>query len=256
MESSLLRQTTKGGHMERSVGALVLNWNQSHLIEPHINMLKKQVDHIKFLQTNRPLKVYEREHGYSKVEDNSIEVVNKLFPEIEVHRIKVEDDDESMMFSSLWNQGLELMKDYDMVLKLDLDQFFTDEDFEKFINIIRKSDHKNIALDWSRNSINYYLDLDHGLMDQSEKDPLAVDPNYAFGPLLQYPHDKAIWNTDVIMHHLRNFKPWVTQDWVDGIEPSPYGIYSLDLLKRYGYNGDWFTAPKEIKNKFNGWKSA
>jgi hypothetical protein len=53
-----------------------------------------------------------------------------------------------------------------------------------------------------------------------------------------------------MMHHLRNFKEWVTEDWINFNGVNPYGEYAKDLVARYTPNNEWIKAPQEIKDLF------
>ena len=236
--------------MNKKVASIILNWNMERFLVPHIEMLKPNVDKIIFIQCNRPFAPYRIEHNYSTTPDNSENIVREKYPEIEVFNYEPEDTDTSMMFANAWNFGMSKLQDYDLVTKFDVDQFFTQEDLKLFIDTTKKYAYKNYGLNWKWQSVNYYYDLDHGLINQLERDPLIIDPKYTFGPLLSYPHQLKLIDKPIMMHHLRNFKEWVTEDWINFNGVNPYGEYAKDLVARYTPNNEWIKAPQEIKDLF------
>lgn len=236
---------------EPKIASIVLNWNMEQWLVPHIEMLSSQVDKIIYIQPTRPFEPYRREHGYSLKPDNSEDIIRRNYPEIEIYHYEPEDEDPAWMFSNAWNFGLEKLQAFDLITKFDVDQFFTKDDFKQLIDYVKSANYPCYALDWATQSINYYKDLDHGLKDQLETDPLIISPDYKFGALLEYPARKHIVDLDITMHHLRQFKNWVTSEWLSGDIPSPHGVYSTDLLRQYGNNGTWYIAPAEIKTLFD-----
>ena len=238
----------------RTLSAVVPVWNEERFIIPHIKMLEKQVDEIIVVLGDRPLAPYKREHAYSDIPDRSEELIRSTFQSIPIFNYTTIDEDGSMMFSNIWNFGRTKVGT-DMALKLDCDMFFTQKDLATFIQFIRESKYKNIAIAWELDSINYYLDLDHGLKDQVETDTLVFDPAYELKNSLDYPHEKFIADLGITLHHCRGFnKPLVTQEWIDGLCAFPSGVTSTNLVKEYGNEDKWFVAPQEIKNLLRGGK--
>jgi hypothetical protein len=236
--------------MSKKIASIILNWNMERFLVPHIEMLKPYTDKIIFIQCTRPFEPYRAEHNYLTTPDNSEKIVREKYPEIEIFSYEPEDKDTEMMFANAWNFGMSKLQDYDLVTKFDIDQFFTQEDLKTFLDITKKYAYKNYGLDWTRQSVNYYYDLDHGLINQLEKDPLIIDPKFEFGPLLTYPHQIKIIEQPIMMHHLRNFKEWVTEDWINFKGVNPYGEYAKDMVAKYTPNNEWIKAPQEIKDLF------
>lgn len=234
----------------RKIASIILNWNMERFLVPHIEMLKPHVDKIIFIQCTRPFEPYRIEHNYSVIPDNSENIVREKYPEIEIFTYEPEDKNPAMMFSNAWNFGMSKLTDYDLVTKFDVDQFFTQEDLKTFIDYAKESFYNNYGLDWSKQSINYHQDFDHGVQNEVERDPLIINPNFEFGPLLQYPFPIKIVDKPIMMHHFRSFKEWVTPEWIEFKVPSRYGVYAKDLVERYTPNNEWIKTPEEIKDLF------
>ena len=234
----------------KKIASILLNWNMEKFLVPHIEMLKPHVNKIIFIQCTRPFEPYRIEHNYDTEPDNSEKIVRNNYPEIEVFNYRPEDKDTKMMFSNAWNFGMSKLQNFDLVTKFDVDQFFTQDDFLKIFNEIQTTNFENYGLDWSKQSINYHQDFEHGVSDEVETDPLIVNPKYKFGPLLSYSFPIHILEADVKMHHFRSFKEWVTPEWINFEVPSRYGVYAKDLVQKYTPNNDWIKAPEEIKDLF------
>lgn len=234
----------------RKVASIILNWNMERFLVPHIEMLKPNVDKIIFIQCTRPFEPYRIEHNYSITPDNSEKIVREKYPDIEVFVYEPEDSDPSMMFANAWNFGMSKLQDYDLVTKFDVDQFFTQEDLKTFLDYSRKYLYNNYGLEWIKQSVNYYYDFDHGVMDQVEIDPLIINPKFQFGTLLNYPYPIKIVDKPIIMHHFRQFKDWVTPDWLNFQTTSRYGINAADLVLNHTPNNEWLKCPEEIKELF------
>jgi hypothetical protein len=234
----------------KKVASIILNWNMEKFLVPHIEMIKPHVDKIIFIQCTRPFKPYKNEHNYSIIPDNSEKIVRKKYPEIEVFNYEPEDTNYSLMFSNAWNFGMSKLQDFDLVTKFDSDQFFTQSDLKKLFNYINNNYYGNYGFNWKNISINYHMDFNHGVRNEVEIDPMIIDPNHSFGPQLSYPHPIHIINLPITMHHVRSWKEWVTQDWIDFKEPSRYGVYAKDLVEQYTPNNEWIKAPEEIKDYF------
>jgi hypothetical protein len=235
----------------RTVASMLLNWNCERFIVQHIEMLKPHTDKIIMIQATRPWRNYKDEHGLSEVPDISEQIVKNLYPEIEIYHFDPQDDDLTMFHSNSCNFGLSKLEDFDLVTKFDIDYFFTKEDLKTIFNYVRNSNWNNYALDWSYQSVDYYYDLEHGVFDQVEKDPLIVNPKYKFGPLLFYPFKAKMIEEDVMIHHLRNWKPSVTEDFINNKVPSKYGVWAKDLVAKYTPNNEWIKAPEEIRELLN-----
>jgi hypothetical protein len=239
----------------RSVASFMLNWNCERFIVPHIEMLKPHTDKIIMIQATRPWRNYRDEHKISTTPDNSEQIVRERYPEIEIYHYEPEDEDLTMFHSNSCNFGLSKLEDYDLVTKFDIDYFFTQEDLKKMFDYMRNSNWNSYALDWAYQSINYHKDFDHGLIDQVEKDPLVVNPKYKFGPLLSYPFRTKIFEQEIMLHHMRNWKNWVTDEWLENKIPCYQGRWSSDRVKQFTPNNEWLKAPEEIRDLFRKYNS-
>lgn len=237
--------------MNEKIGAIVLNWNMERFLRPHLDMLLEQIpsQDILFAQQDGPWEPYAREHGYSRIPDNSEQIVLDEYPGIKVVHVSSDSSDPAYMIAHSMNQALEYMRDYDIVFRLDPDMFFTPGDWKKFVDYIRETSYSCYCLDWSTNSVDYYRDFDHGVIDQVETDPLAANPEYNYGRLLGYPGRKHILDEGIILHHLRNWKDSVDEDFIEGRKPNANG-YAGELVKKYGKDGKWIRAPREIRERF------
>lgn len=232
----------------KKIASVLLNWNCERFIVPHIEMIKPYVQKIIVVQATRPWRNYRDEHKISEVADRSEQMVRDKYPEIEIHYYEPEDADLTMFHSNSLNFGLSKVEEFDLALKWDCDQYFTKDDLNVIFNILHSTPFKQYSLDWKRHSVNYHLtgSFDYGLRDESETDPFAIDPKYRFGPLLAYPFAKHILNENVTQHHFRNWKSWVTQDWIDGKVMCYQGRWAKDRVREFTPNNEWIKAPQEI----------
>lgn len=229
----------------RKIGVLEPIWNQEPFIIPHFKMLESYgVDRIVTLIGGRPLPQYYTEHGYSLIPDKSEKLLKKHFPKIEIHPSTYTGE----FGAPLYNEGLPLMQDCDIVLILDTDMLFTPTDWKKMIEFIRDTNYDCYRLNYSKNSINYYMDFDHGLKDAKELDPRAINPKNNLEWVLEYPyglHYLMEWE-NWICHHFRGWnKPkTITKDW-------PNSNYAKQAFDQYANKGDWFHCPQEIRDMFD-----
>ena len=153
--------------------------------------------------------------------------------------------------AGLYNEGLRLMQDCDIVLRLDPDMLWTKKDWEAFINLIRTTDFDCYRMDFEKNSINYYMtgDFEHGLKDAKEFDALAVDPKKLFTGILDYPsvNHTLINLPDWMCHHFRGWnKPKSTpSDWHTRIEKA--------YVDEFGDKGGWFQCDPEVRRTMEAW---
>lgn len=234
------------------IGSCTPLWNQELFLKPHFEMLSKGVDRSIVLMQKGPLPSYKREHGYSSTPDLSKIIIEDYFPEVEVY-----DSTYNNLLdfgSELYNEGLALMDDCDIVLRLDPDMFFTDDDFQKFIEFIHKKKADCFQMDFRRDSINYYMtgDFDHGLKDAQEDDALAINPKIFFKGILDYPSEnkKVIDIPNWTCHHFRGWnKPKsFYPNWASSVVSNEYKNQFWDKKNR-----DWYHCPKEIRVKLEVW---
>lgn len=232
--------------MARKIGSLTPLWNQELFIKPHFAMLEKLDRNLVLIEAG-PLPNYHKEHGYSVKKDLSEELIKRFFPKVEV---KPGYYPTTLEFGAgLYNEGLLQMQDCDIVLRLDPDMIWKQEDFDRFIDLIRNTDYDCYRMDFHRNSINYYItgDFDHGLKDAYELDALAVNPKHLFTGVLDYPdhNTKVIDLSDWMCHHFRGWnKPKSTPpNWATDIVSQEY---VLD-------NGGWVSCPPDIRKTMEEW---
>jgi hypothetical protein len=233
----------------RKIASIITNYNQAYYVLPHIEMVKPYTDKILIIQgkkwENAPL-----EHSTSQPDDPSI--FKKHFPDVEVI-----EDRTTKFCSDLYNQGMELLEDYDLVTRFDADFFLTNKDCERVFEFMRATDYDCYKLDFHTSSVNYYNDFYHGAKDQTETDPIAVDPKSKYGGFLDYNGRTYMINwEDFILHHLRQVKgnP-ITQEWLDGGLPYPFTVSAETIREQYTDNGKWYVLPQEIISLIKKWKN-
>ena len=166
-----------------------------------------------------------------------IKVIRKKFPQVEFYEVGNEE------CAELINQGLEILKEYDIVFIRGTDEFYTKKDWERLIDFIQKTDYDCYRINDSRRSINYYYDCDHGLKDSKDTDPIAVSPKKRFHGLVDYTGRTYIIDWDgFLLHHFKGFRGDMQElkKWIDG-----HG--GKEFVQKYGDNGKWFKCPQEIR---------
>lgn len=229
------------------IGSITCNWNGERFIRPHLDMLQSGgVDRSIVLQGSEPWANYANEHGISYIPDNSEDIILKEYPKVEVYGAK-----SKVYGAELYNQGLEILSECDIVLRLDYDMFMTERDWDWFIEYIKLNRFDCYRVAFNNCTINYYYDCDHGVKDAKEYDAMAVNPKGRFSGTLDYNYGRTKvidWDNWVI-HHMRGWKGFTnSKDWVDEvITDTPF--IAKDVREKYGKDGKWFVAPDEIKDK-------
>lgn len=211
----------------RKIAAVVLVYNGEKFIKPHLDMLMKQIDRIVVVIPKKPFKGYVKYLGLTP--DKTAEIVSK-YP-VEILSYDFVEGDAARNFPDAYNFGLKKVRNYDIATVIDVEMLLTDEDFKKFIDFIKETDAEYYSLDHSKYSPDYHLDwdMDHGLMDQVENIPIAMNPQREM--LLYRKIDaKALPIEGIVFHHFRNWKS--------------------DIIPK----GDFISAPQEIKDKMFEWK--
>lgn len=232
----------------RKIGSFTPLWNQEPFIGPHFELLTQLDRNVVCLQDG-PLPQYKNEHGYDSKPDKSEKILRKYFPSVEIYRGHYPTNID--FGAELYNEGLRMMQDCDIVLRLDPDMLWNQKDWERMISFIRETDFDCYRMNFSRDSINYYMtwDFDHGLKDAQEFDALGVDPKKMFTGVLDYPAENQIvfgfdnW----LCHHFRGWqKPKSTPpDW--------HKDKSMQVML-YGDMGSWYRCPLEIRQVILAWK--
>lgn len=236
--------------MKRRIGTLTPIWNQELFIKPHFDMLMRaDLDRHVVLMQAGPLPQYYKEHGYGKKPDLSRYVLEEYFPRVEIYEGNYPTTID--FAAGLYNEGLLMTQDMDIVLRLDPDMFWTEDDFNAFIDYIDNSTYDAYQMDFRRDSINYYMtgDFTHGLKDAQEDDALAVNPRIMFTGVLDYPSNnkKVIDIPGWMCHHFRGWqKPKSTP-------PGWDKVVSTDYIQEFGDKGGWFKCPDEIRIPIEEW---
>ncbi len=235
---------------KRKIGSITCNWNGERFIVPHLKMLRSYgVEKSIVLQGTAPWADYQAEYDISFEPDKSEQMIKDSFPEVEIHKTW-----QNVYDSKLYNQGLEILEDCDLVLRLDYDMFLTKKDWKTFIDLLTITNYDLYRLNFSKRTINYYYDHDHGVMNALEEDPIAMSPGGRMINILDYvrsdrpPTLYTISDEDFMIHHYRGWKGYgIDKNWIEDEIPSPHDVYARDLVRQYGKDGKWFSAPKEIR---------
>jgi hypothetical protein len=237
---------------KRKIGSITCNWNGERFIVPHLEMLRSYgIERSIVLQGSAPWSDYAKEHNISSVPDNSEKLIRENFPDVEIHPACQDE-----YTAELYNQGLRILQDCSLVLRLDYDMFLTKKDWKTFIDFLDETTFDLYLLDFAKRTINYYHDCDHGVMDAKETDPIAVSPVGKFVDIIDYqlpvenPENYYLLsNEDFMIHHMRGWKGYgLNKDWIENKVPNEWGVFAEDLPKEYG-DGNWITLPKELKEK-------
>lgn len=234
----------------RKIASFSPIWSQETFIGPHFELLKK-LDHNLVSLQNGVLPSY-REHGYLEKPDKSEEILHKYFPKVEI--IQSKNDSSKDFGCELYNEGLRMLQDYDIVLRLDPDMIWTEKDFDTMINYMRTTNFDCYRMNFAKDSINYYMtwDYEHGLKNAQEFDPLAVSPKNMFTGIIDYTQENNTvmnFGDGWMCHHFRGWnKPKSTHKWWF-IQP----VAQRELIN-YGNKGKWFICPDTIKDRMEWWK--
>jgi hypothetical protein len=237
---------------KRKVGALYPLWNQQLFIKPHLEMVLPHVDRCVVLMQPGPLPSYHKEHGYSIKKDKTEDIIRHYFPQVEIFESEHPNTEE--FGAALYNEGLDLMQDCDIVTRFDPDMFWTAEAMKDFFEHIRNTEFDCYKMDFHNDSVNYFItgDYEHGLKDAQEYDPLGVDPKKGFRPVLDYPATKpTIYKADNwLCHHFRGWnKPKSTPvDWWKE-QPAEY----IDFYGDHTTSNGWHHAPLWLREIMDNW---
>lgn len=235
----------------RRIASITPLWNQQIFVGPHFELLQ-ELDYNLVLLQNGVLPSYRDNHGYSMEPDKSEKILRTYFPKVEIVQSKY---DSSQDFKcELYNEGLRQTQDYDIVLRLDPDMIWTKKDFREMIDFMRNTDFDCYRMNFSKDSINYYItwDYEHGLKDAAEFDALGVSPKKMFSGIVDYPADNGTimsFNDGWMCHHFRGWnKPKSTPKWWY-IQPN-----AQEALRLYGDKGKWFSCPLKIRERVEYWR--
>lgn len=184
---------------------------------------------------------YAKEHGNDQLQDDTIALIKKNYPKVEFYKANWPNN-----LGFMWNQGLDILgNEYDYAILFDPDMHFTKADYDKIIATVRNNSFESYTINFQNNSINYYMDFDHGLRDSGEGDmDYIITTKRRFNDNLQVFGSKHRLN--VTMHHFRGWnKPKsVHKDW-ESTE------YAKRAFGAHSDHGSWFKCPQEIRDQFD-----
>ncbi len=210
----------------KKIGAITCNWNGERFIVPHLKMMTG-IDRQIVIQGTAPWGDYKDEYGLSEKPDDSEKLVKDM-------GVEVYPACQNKFGPELYNQGLEILKDCDIVLRLDYDMFLTQKDWKRLIEFIRNTKWDCYLLNFNKCTINYYADFNHGLQNAREFDPIAFSPEFRLEKPFKYPygsHYTIDWD-DFLIHHFRGFK---------GKE------IDVGYTEQRFKNVNWLKCPEEIR---------
>jgi hypothetical protein len=185
---------------------------------------------------DKPWPDYIEEHGMYE-NPKPEEIIRKHFPDVEIVHTKLTINDDYF-----WRQFNTLSKGYDYVTRFDVDMLMKNNDWNHMINFVRSNEYNFYKLNFTTNSIDYYVDFDHGIMDANERDTMITKQDNYF----HYMTETAIKHDGYTMewpgwmvHHFRGWnKPKSTN--YDSLKSNPY-------FK----DREFISAPKEIREMFD-----
>lgn len=180
---------------------------EKDIIAQAVKQWKGWVDKILVLVSTRSW------NGNSTGDDGTIALVNKLADEVVVGEWKTESEQR--------NWGLARLYDYDYVIMVDPDEFFTDEDKKKIIDELNKPVHLEYTPDFQnlskvpafkyKNILTYWKTLDYVLDPPDEyKNTIIIDPKQLIcdhhrqykPPYSQYATTPYAPELDITIHHM------------------------------------------------------
>lgn len=204
---------------------------------PHLKMLENLVDKRIVIYGRQMWPPYLAEHG-KMAGDNTRE----LLEEAKKMGCQVEETDiiqhDGQSFADLYNFGIFLSQDCDYSMRLDVDMYLTQEDQAKLKAQLQQNVDV-INLNHTTNSINYYVDFDHGLRDAKEHESLAISTkNKYLSYLKPEKTDRQADVHDITVHHFRGWnKPKST---TKTFFESEYALKQLETQT-------WLSCPQEIR---------
>jgi hypothetical protein len=204
-------------------------------IRPHFRCLSG-VNKRYALIGRQPWPLHAQEHGVSPT-IGAEKILKKEFPDVEIiYTDKVVDSLDTMV--QFYNLFPEIASDFDYVTRFDSDMLFTQFDWQYMIKQI--GSHNAYQMNFKTNTINYYVDFDHGLMDAQERDIMIISTKHRFDQMSYFPDNSYMMEWPGWMcHHFRGWnKPTTTTDFFD-----------TEYYKQHSQAGV-YTAPLEIRELF------
>lgn len=172
--------------------------------------------------------------------DESLEIVRREFPDVEIVQSGHYHWDCAFI-----NKMIEIGEQSgDKVLIFHADVVMEADELAKLLTFIEGSDYDIYKLDMRRCTINYYCDLDHGLRDCLDVEPIAVRAGVRFSSgIYQYPPERyrTVVIEGITNHHFTGWKgPASSHEFVDGPEGAA----------RAAQYGGWIPAPPGLREIF------
>ena len=174
-----------------------------------------------------------------KSPDKSEQMIKQRFPDIEIKKLPGRWE----WGSPIFNEMIKFAED-DKVIMLHADVVLDKENFKKLTDFVESTDYDIYKVDMKKCWINYYGDLDHGLRDCLDCEPVAVKGTTRFRNF----YDRLIGEKEVVIdfitgYHFTGFKGKFVGDWNKSAEAE-------ELAQIYG---GWIKAPQEIKDMFHAY---
>jgi hypothetical protein len=206
----------------KKIGSITVVWNGEDFIGPHMDMLSVLDKNVVVLG-RKPWANYQAEYGLSATPDRTRDILLEKYP-----NVVIVDDNVGEFKAELYNQALSHLKDCDIVFKLDVDQFFTKQDFKRLLDFIQGNSYDCYRLNYEKCSTAYSVigRFDTGIKNEKEHEVIAFNPDKELIGLTDYraqnPYEIE-WD-DFSAHHFRGWKPNVTNSPQDAILQCPQEI--------------------------------
>ncbi len=224
------------------IGQFTLSYNTAPWIKAFWKATDGLIDHRVMIQGKSAMKRENKE--LADGEDNTVEIVEKNFPDVDIHYT------DSLDMKSLWNYGIELLQGCDFVFRFDSDEIFTPLDWKRMIAYVRGTDPQAVDFNFGKDSVIYYHDLDRGVQGHSSFfETRGINTKYRLQNWGAFPGaDTNLTKFNLLCHHVSNWKGIYSQDaWANNQIPDHNGKYERDFEKSFG---GWKKAPLEIRTLF------
>jgi hypothetical protein len=223
--------------MKATLATVTLARDSAKYIVPHLRMYTG-VDKNFALFVDKPIEGGSVGHGEP---DNTEELIRTHCPDVEIHHT-----DENKWGSSIFNQMIELAKDYDKVVMFHADVVMDAENWERFRKYVLETDFDVYKLDMTKCTINYYHDFEHGLRDCEDIEPVAVKSTTRFDGIYTIAPNAKVDTIDwMTVHHFTGWKGiFTTKEWLEGKVPSESRRYIHDMTT------EWTPCPEHIRAMF------
>lgn len=214
----------------RKIAMFTLSYNSEKTIYPFLKSTEGLAKRI-ILQGKEGFR--DDEHRKTIKPDRSEALIRKHFPDVQIIYQNAKN------YAEAFNQGLDLLRRYDFVLRFDTDEIFEKHDWEWILEYL----HGVPSLDSLKyefgNAVCYYNDIDHGIIyGDSWIESRGIDPKHDFGfnGLFGGP---GFLIRSRRMHHYTGLKG-------KGLTTQQ----EKDMLEKYGDNGQWYRTPDSLRKLF------